>query len=188
MGDEQEAREQDEVGDDARAAVADEGQRDPGQRDQAQDAADDDERLEREAEREPDREQLREAVLGQQRDPEPPQAEEHVDEQERRRADQAELLRERRVDEVRGQERDQVMAVRRREDALAETLAVEAAVADREERLDDLVAGRMAVLPGVDPDRDPLLDARHGLVDRRRAGDEEDQARAREPGARPVAT
>ena len=61
--DEQQQREQDEVRDDARAAVGDERQRDPGQRDDAQDAADDDERLQREAEREPGREQLREAVV-----------------------------------------------------------------------------------------------------------------------------
>ena len=65
-----------------------------------QDAADDDERLQREAESEPDGEQLREAVLGQQRDPEAAQAEEHVDEQQRRRADEPELLGERGVDEV----------------------------------------------------------------------------------------
>ena len=121
--DEQEAREQDEVGDDARPAVADERERDPGQRDDPQDAADDDERLQREAEREPEREQLREAVLGEHRDPESAQAEEHVDEQQRRRADQPELLGERRVDEVGVQVRDQVVPVRGREDALAEPLA-----------------------------------------------------------------
>ena len=92
MRDEQEAREQDEVGDDARPAVADEGERDPGQRDDPQDAADDDERLQREAEREADREQLREAVLGQHRDPESAQAEDHVDEEDRGRADEPELL------------------------------------------------------------------------------------------------
>src|SRR5439155_21477962 len=105
--DEQEAREQDEVRDDARSSLAHEGQGDPGERNDAQDAAEDDERLEREAERETDREQLREAVLRQQRDPKAAQAEEHVEEQERRRSHEPELLRERRVDEVGVQLRNQ---------------------------------------------------------------------------------
>ena len=68
VGDEQEEREHDEVRDDRRAAVGDERQRDPRQRHEPQDAADDDERLQRETEREPDREQLREAVLRDERD------------------------------------------------------------------------------------------------------------------------
>ena len=56
----------------------------------------------------PDREQLREAVLREQRDPEAARDEEHVDEQQRRDADEPELLRERRVDEVGVQVRDQL--------------------------------------------------------------------------------
>src|SRR5215208_2911590 len=68
VGDEEQACEQDEVRDDARAAVADERQRDSRQRDHAQDAAEDDERLQRERERQPCGEQLREAVVGEQRD------------------------------------------------------------------------------------------------------------------------
>ena len=134
--------EQDEVRDDARAAVADERERDAGQRDDPQDAADDDERLQRERERQPGREQLREAVLGEQRDPEAARDEEHVDEQQRRRADQAELLRERGVDEVGVHERDQRVAVGRRERALAEAGAAELPVRDRVERLHELVALR----------------------------------------------
>src|SRR5919202_3131607 len=45
--DHEEDPEQEEVRDDARAAVRDERERDPGQRDEARDAADDDERLDR---------------------------------------------------------------------------------------------------------------------------------------------
>src|ERR1700694_32259 len=138
MRDKQEAREQDEVGDDARSAVADERKRDPGQGDYSQDAADDDERLEREAEGQSDRKQLREAVLCQQRDPEAAEADEHVDQQDRRRSDEAELLRERRIDEVGREIRNQVVSVRRREHALTEAFAGEAPIADRVERLDDL--------------------------------------------------
>src|SRR6185295_1102316 len=46
VGDQQQQRQQDEVGDDRAAAVADEGQGDAGQRDHPGDAADDDEGLE----------------------------------------------------------------------------------------------------------------------------------------------
>ena len=94
--DEQEQRQQDEVRDDARAPVGDEGQRDPGQGNHPQDAADDDERLEREAERQSRGEQLREAVVGHQRHPHPARDEEHEDEQQAGGADEAELLRDRR--------------------------------------------------------------------------------------------
>src|SRR5262245_7712290 len=184
MRDEQEAREQDEVGDDARPAVADERERDPGQRDDPQDAADDDERLQREAEREPEREQLREAVLCEHRHPEPAQAEEHVDEQQCGRADEPELLGERGVDEVRVELRDQRVAARRRVHALPEALAVEASVPDRVQRLDDLVPGRMAVLPRVDPDRDPFLHPRHEVVEEGRAADEQREAGGGVPAAR----
>ena len=50
------------------------GQRDPRQRHEPEDAADDDERLQREAEAEPGREELREAVLRDQRDAHDPRA------------------------------------------------------------------------------------------------------------------
>ena len=77
--------------------------------------------------------------------------------------------------------------VGRRERALAEAGAAEAAVRDRVERLDDLVA--LAVLPqrepagqraedlvvvhGLEPDRDPLVDVRDLAVGDAAAGDEE---------------
>ena len=48
-----------------------------------------------------------------QRDPEAARDEEHVDEQQRRRADQPELLGQRRVDEVGVQVRDQLVPVGR---------------------------------------------------------------------------
>ena len=59
--------------------------------------------------------------------------EEHVDEQDRRDPDEAELVRKRGVDEVRVQEGDQLAAARRRERPLAEAGAAEAAERDREE-------------------------------------------------------
>ena len=106
--DEHQAGEDEEVRDDRRAAVGHEGQRDPGQRDDPQDAPDDDERLQREAEGEPGGEQLREAVVGLQRDLHPAGDEEHEDEQQSGDADEAELLGERRVDEVGVDEGDQL--------------------------------------------------------------------------------
>ena len=81
----------------------------------AQDAADDDERLQREAERQPGGEQLREAVLRQQRDAHAAHDEDHVDEQQRGGADQPELLRERGVDEVGVEVGDELRAVDRGE-------------------------------------------------------------------------
>ena len=168
-----------EVRDDRRAAVRDERQRDPGQRDDPQDAADDDERLQREAERQAGGEQLREAVVGLQRDLHAARDEEHEDEQQRRGADEAELLGERRVDEVACSRTGSARcAVGRRERALAEPGAAEAAVRDRVERLDELVAlavlaqrepaGRRAVdlvrRPRLQPDRDALVDVRDLLV------------------------
>jgi hypothetical protein len=68
VGDEQQAGEHEEVRDHRRAAVGDERQRDPRQRNQPEDTADDDEGLKREGERQPGREQLREAVVGEHRD------------------------------------------------------------------------------------------------------------------------
>src|SRR5215211_3420882 len=62
VGDVHEPGQQREVRDDARSAVGDERQRDPRQRDEPEDAAEDDEGLQGEAEREPAGEQLREAV------------------------------------------------------------------------------------------------------------------------------
>ena len=59
----------------------------------------------------PDGEQLREAVVDLERDLHPARDEEHEDEQERRDADQPELLRERGVDEVGVDVRDQLAAV-----------------------------------------------------------------------------
>ena len=185
--DEEEKREQDEVRDDARAAVGDERKRDPGQRDDAQHAADDDERLQREAEGQPCGQQLREAVVRLQRDAHPPDDEEHEHEEERRSSDEPELLGDRREDEVRAQVGDQLGAVDRRERALAEPGAAEPAVGDRVEALHELV--RRAVLaelelaveravdrsvrPGLQPDRDAVLDVADRVVEHRRTAEEE---------------
>ena len=74
-----------------------------------------------------------------------PARDEHEEEQEHgRRADQAELLRDRRVDEVGLQLRDQRRPVDRLERPLADPGAAVAAVRDRVEALDELV--RVAVL------------------------------------------
>ena len=144
----------------------------PGQRDDAQDAADDDEGLQREAEREAGREQLREAVLRLQRDAHAADDEDHEDEEQRGRADQAELLRDRGEDEVGAEVRDELRAVDRGERALTEPGSPEAAVRDRVEALDELVRGAVLpvlelpveravhalVGPRVQPDRDAILD------------------------------
>jgi hypothetical protein len=99
-----------------------------------------DEGLEGEPEREPGGEQLREAVVGLERDLHAARDEDHEDEEQRGDADQAELLGEGRVDEVGVELRDQLLARRVRERALAEAGPAEAAVCDRVERVDELVA------------------------------------------------
>ena len=100
VGDEHQPGDEQEVGHHARSSVRDEGQRDARQRDDPRDTADDDERLESEAEAEPGGEQLREPVAGGERDLEAAYDEGHVEQQQRGDADQPELLREGRVDEV----------------------------------------------------------------------------------------
>ena len=83
-----------------RAAVADERQRDAGQRHDLDDAADDDERLHADDRREADGEQLLERVVGAQRGAQAGADEQQVGHQHGRRAEQAELLADRREDEV----------------------------------------------------------------------------------------
>src|SRR5918999_706830 len=184
VGHEQEPGEQHEVRDDAGAAVADERQCDPGQRDQPDDAAHDDERLEGEAERQPDGDQLREPVLGQKRDPEPARREEHVDEQKGRDPDQPELLRKRRVDEVGADVGDELVAVGVSERALAEAGPAEVSVGDRVDRLDRLVAAAVGIAPRVEPHAHPLRDAPDLRVHERRAAHEHRHPGGDEPHLR----
>ena len=89
VGDQQQQRQQDEVGDDRAAAVADEGQGDAGQRDHPGDAADDHEGLDREDRGQPGRQQLREAVVGEQRDLEAAGGDQQVDEDHAAGAEEA---------------------------------------------------------------------------------------------------
>ena len=108
VGDHEQQREQDEVRDDRRAAVGDEGQRHAGQRDELRDAADDDEDLQAEDRRQPRRQQLGERVPGQRRGLEAALDDEEVDADDGGRADEPELVDDDRVDEVRlrgGQQR-----------------------------------------------------------------------------------
>ena len=139
----------------------------------------------------PGGEQLREAVVRDERDPHPARDEEHEDEQQAGRPDQAELLRDRRVDEVGVEVGDDRVAGGRREGPAPEPGAAEAAVADRVEALDELeraavlaqrqLAGLSAVdrlaRPRVQPDRHALVHVGDALVDERGAADEEDETR-----------
>jgi hypothetical protein len=175
---------------------------DPGERDQAQDPADDDERLQREAEGEPGREQLREAVIGEQREAHSAQDEDHEQEQQRRDPNEPQLLRERGVDEVGVQVRDQRLSLGGRERPLAEAGAEPAAVRERVERLDELEAGAVLaqrrvpvqravdglVRPRVQPDRHAVVDVLDLRIDERGAAHEERQPDRREqdPAGRDV--
>ncbi len=145
-------REQHVVGDERRAAVADERQRDAGERHHLDDAADDDESLDADDRGEADGEQLLEGPVGAQGD-----AQAGTDDQDERhqhggRADEAPLLADGGEDEV----------VLRLGDltgvAASEAGAGQPAVGETVERLDDLVALVERVGPRVEPDVDPGLD------------------------------
>ena len=148
---------------------------------------------------EPGREQLREAVVGLQRDLHPARDEEHEDEQQRGDADQAELLRERGVDEVGVHERDQLLppsgvvnvplpspappkppfAIEYSD--LHELVAL-AVLSQREpagRRAEDLVDR-----PRMQPDHDALVDVADLLVGDVAAGDEEPEPDEHERQAR----
>src|SRR3954451_18452448 len=140
VGDEHQACENEEVCDDARSAVRDERQGNARQWDDSKNSADDDECLEREAERQAGREELREAVAREERDPEAAQDEDHVEEEQPCGADQAELLCERRVDEVGVEIRDDLMPGGRAEGATAEAGPAHRPVRNGVERLHLLVA------------------------------------------------
>ena len=133
-------REQD---DEARAAVGDERQRDPGQRRDAEHRGEVDRRLAADERGDPRGEQLPERVAAAQRDGEAGERERGEGGDHGGRADQPELLADHREDHVRlllGQVVDLLHA-------LAEPLAGEPAGADPDHRLHGLEAGVLRVAP-----------------------------------------
>ena len=175
----QEQRQQHEVRDHGAAAVADERQGDAGQRDQAGDAADDQEGLQHDREREPRGQELREAVIGDARDLEAAIGEQQVDQQHPGGSGQPGLVGPDRVDAVGLGGRDHRAAVAEHLEAAAQPGAEDAAVGDRLDRLDDLVAVGVRGLPGVEPDLEALLHVRGEAVDQERSAHEQ-----RQPGHR----
>ena len=164
VGDQQQQRQQDEVGDDRAAAVADEGQGDAGQRDHPGDAADDHEGLDREDRGQAGREQLREAVVGEQRDLEAAGGDQQVDQDHPAGAEEAELVDDQRVDRVGlGRRQQRLVGAGDRDQPLSEAFAEEAAVGLGEDRLQDLVpAAPGGSCVGVEPDFDPIVDVGDG--------------------------
>src|SRR5207245_4579820 len=140
----------------AGAAVAHEGQRHAGQRDEPGDASDDEEGLERERRRETAGEELREAVdgAGGDREAAPHQKEEAED--DGYAAEVAELAGDAAEDEVGGQGRDDVVAVGIDQEAASEPGAHHTAVAERIQRLHELVAAAGRVLEGMEPGVDAV--------------------------------
>ncbi len=135
-----------EAGDEARATVADERERDAGERRDAQDGAEVDGGLAAHEGRQAGREPLPERVSAAQRDPEAGVPEGRVGEDHGGGAEQAELLADDREDHV-GRRLGQVVDLL---DALAEPDAEDPAGAERDQRLDGLEAGAFRVLPRVD--------------------------------------
>ena len=164
-----------------RAAVGHERQRDARQRGGAHDAADDQEGLQPERDREAGGQQLREPVTGEAGGLEPALDDEQVDEQQRRDAGEAGLVGDRRVDEVRLDRRHDRLPAVREQVAAAEPGPEGPAVGDRVERLHALIAGAVDVLPGVEPDVDAVGDvaARSGTRRRPRRRTARDRRRRR---------
>jgi hypothetical protein len=174
VGDPQQQRDDHPVGEQRRAALGHERQRQTGQRDDPRDAAHDDEDLQRHDEREAAGEQLAEPVPDGQGGAQAPVHDEQVDQQQREQARQAELLADRGVDEVRVRERDAVRV------ALAPAGAEQPAGPEREQSLDDLEgAAHRVVQLGVErpqPDGHAGVDVREQVRRGDRPGREQQHA------------
>ena len=170
VADPDEQRHQHEVGDQGRAAVGQERRRQPGQREQAGDAAEDDEHLPGDRERQPGGQQLAEGVAHDQRRPQAPLDQDQVDDDHRDEPEQAELLADGGGDEVALGHRHLVGA------PAAEAGAEEAAGAEAEQRLHQLVAGAVLVGEGVQPDVDAGADVTEDVVGDERADGEQPDA------------
>ena len=177
----QQQGERDEGREQRRAAVAHEGQRDAGQRDEPRDAADDDERLQRDRRDEADRGERRHVGLRARSGREAADREHEEAQHDRRRAEQPELLADRREDEVGRDERDA------RGQPLPEPDADQPARREREERLHELVALARGVGERVEPDVDARPHVAEEEVRDGRAGTEQrepDDHVGRAPGRR----
>ncbi|GMA90706.1 hypothetical protein GCM10025869_12350 [Homoserinibacter gongjuensis] len=145
----QQQRDDEPVGHERGTACSEERRREARERDDARDAADDDEHLQPDGEREADCEQATEVILTGDADAEATRHEDQVEAQDREEADEAELLAEARDDVVALRERHQVGAT------LPETRADEAAVGEAEDALHELVASAVALVDlgveGVEP-------------------------------------
>src|ERR1035441_3038063 len=144
MRDAHEQRHQDVVREQGRPAVADEGQRHPGEGEQAHDAGHDEKGLETEDGGEADGGQLRELRAGADRRPYPGAYEQKEADDDRGRTEQAELLADGREDEVAVRDGDVVGT------AEAEARSRETAPGEGELSLDRLVAVGTVMRPGVD--------------------------------------
>src|SRR3990170_2207585 len=184
VGDHEEERKQERVRHDARPAVGDERERDPGERDEPGDSTDDDEGLEPERRRQAGGEELGKAVVGKHGDAKPAVDGEDVEEDDGDGAGETELLGDRRVDEVRLEKGDVGRPARSDEDSPPEPAPEEPAARDGVDRLDELVPVAEGVAPRVEPDGDARLDPRHDVVEAEGAEREETEpARDVEPPA-----
>ena len=157
VGQRQQQPDDDGVRQQRRAAVADERQRDAGQREELEVAGRDDERLDADDEGEAGREDRPEVVGGRGADPQPALDDDEVQAEDREHADQPELLAEGREREVGVDRGDRQPAADHRQ-AVAQPRPDQAAARERVERLDDLVARAERVGERVEPD----VDARRG--------------------------
>ena len=166
------------VGQQRRAAVADEREGHPGERHEAQVGGHDERRLEHDDERQPGGQQRLELIGCPRRDAQPSLGEDEVAGADRERTQETQLLAQGREGEVGVDQRDGRHAADGRQTG-AEAGAQDAATTERVQRPDDLVARAQRVRPGVEPDVDPRPDVTQLAVEQGRAKDEQDETQRR---------
>src|SRR5437773_6473651 len=170
----------DELHHEARPAVRDERQRDPGQRREPEDGRKVDRRLAADETGQAGGQPLAEGIPTLERGLQAGPCEEHIGEDERRGADEAELLADDREDHV-GVRLRQVVDLL---DALPEPLAEEMSRAQADLRLDDLESGALRVLPRVEKAEDALPHVRPAEDDEQPHSAQQDDSAAERPQPR----
>ena len=160
----QQAADDDEAGDERRAALADEGQRDAGQRDEARDAADDDKRLQHDDGGEAHGGERADVGFRPGRRDNAADGEAQIQQQHTGRAEQARLLGDDREDEVALGDGDAALGYGLTAHAPADAGAEQVAVGDGIQALHQLEAAALGLGEGVLPNGDAGLHVAHHAV------------------------
>ena len=174
IGEDEQEPDDESVGEQRRAAIRDERQRDPGQRDELEIAARDDERLHADHERETRREERPEVVMRRGGDAKPARHDDEVQAKDRQQADQSQLLSDG-GQRVVGMHRGHGHAPADRRQARTQADTQDPTAPEGVQALYDLEAGILGIRPGIQPDVHTGLDVAEQVVQDERSGDEQDQ-------------